>query len=461
MILACVVACGFPSTIPESQQQALVDLYVATDGDHWTDNSGWLDANVNACEWFGVTCPLLADDQDTYVSEIQLQSNNLAGTLPGSFATLANMYLLDLRNNSISGPIPGTLGDCADLVTIDLSMNSLSLGVPPYLPPRLGYLYLQANALTGSIPDSWSGLVSVELGNNGLSGTVPEWLSYLLEQQWDASGNCFTCPLPSWCEYDNCKNSDACHGSCGRAYPETPTPTVSVTRSCSATPTPTRTVSTSPSLTPSTTPTSSPFVPKLCPTTLNGTFSGALLSGNCDQQFTITFSSSGEFEATNNYYCGSACIYEYTGTFTYDSTSNLLVMDTKTCRLGQGSYGMCTLYCYPNGEGSAFVHWSQTCECASVYIGGTLVTVVKEFDGRQAQCSLYLSPSYGEETSNEADHNPAWILALVLALCFALGAVVLLLSAAVYRCRSQSGAVHLTTALDASLNNDYQTFGAE
>ncbi len=41
--------------IPQDEYDALVALYNSTDGDNWTNNSGWLTNNTPS-SWFGVTC---------------------------------------------------------------------------------------------------------------------------------------------------------------------------------------------------------------------------------------------------------------------------------------------------------------------------------------------------------------------------------------------------------------------
>ena len=42
--------------IPQIERDALIALYNSTDGDNWTDNTGWLGEAGTECSWFGVTC---------------------------------------------------------------------------------------------------------------------------------------------------------------------------------------------------------------------------------------------------------------------------------------------------------------------------------------------------------------------------------------------------------------------
>ena len=41
--------------LPAAECQALIELYNATDGDHWTNNEGWVGPD-NPCSWFGIGC---------------------------------------------------------------------------------------------------------------------------------------------------------------------------------------------------------------------------------------------------------------------------------------------------------------------------------------------------------------------------------------------------------------------
>ena len=71
--------------------QPLVDLYNATNGPGWTNNTGWL-SGCDPCTgnggnpWFGVTC------SNGRVIRIGLPTNNLSGTLPPSLSALTNLH---------------------------------------------------------------------------------------------------------------------------------------------------------------------------------------------------------------------------------------------------------------------------------------------------------------------------------------------------------------------------------
>ena len=78
------------AAIPSSEREALIALYNATDGDNWTNNTGWKTAPVDPGDgfalsgtecttpWNGVTC-----DGDTVI-ELNLYQNNLINSIPDS-----------------------------------------------------------------------------------------------------------------------------------------------------------------------------------------------------------------------------------------------------------------------------------------------------------------------------------------------------------------------------------------
>ncbi len=96
--------------LPESQRQALRDLYQATDGNQWHRRVGWMGAEGTECRWQGVTC----EESGETVIGLDLAGNGLAGTLPASLAALTDLQPghLDLCHNALD--VPGTLAGFAD-----------------------------------------------------------------------------------------------------------------------------------------------------------------------------------------------------------------------------------------------------------------------------------------------------------------------------------------------------------
>ena len=127
-------------------------LYNRTDGDKWTDNTGWL-LSADPCTWFGVSC------SGGQVLQISLISNKLTGSIPAELGNLTALSVLNLDNNKLTGSIPAELGNLTALSVLNLDNNKLTGSIPAELGnlTALSVLNLDNNTLTGSIP--------AELGN--------------------------------------------------------------------------------------------------------------------------------------------------------------------------------------------------------------------------------------------------------------------------------------------------------
>ncbi|MCP4128454.1 MAG: hypothetical protein GY753_15540, partial [Gammaproteobacteria bacterium] len=82
--------CTAQSQIPEAECNALVDLYYATDGTNWNNNSDWNLTNT-PCSWHGVVC-----SNEGNVIHLWLHENNLSGEIP-DFSNLPNLETLWLN----------------------------------------------------------------------------------------------------------------------------------------------------------------------------------------------------------------------------------------------------------------------------------------------------------------------------------------------------------------------------
>ncbi len=156
----------------------------------------------------------------TDVIEIQLQGNDLTGTLPVTFGALPNITKLDLsgnvlegaipieygnfvvleylglNNNQLIGSIPPDLGDLSTLVRLDLSINLLNCDIPADLGKlsNLKYFYASYNDLTGAVP--------ADLSTGGPSGYTG--LTNLIELNLE--GNDLISPLPDFTSLTNLSN---------------------------------------------------------------------------------------------------------------------------------------------------------------------------------------------------------------------------------------------------------------
>jgi uncharacterized delta-60 repeat protein len=218
--------------IPGIQREALIALYNATNGDSWTDNSGWKTPPLHSDgfampgtegTWKGV----YLDSGSSRVVSISLWQNNLVGTLPDSLGDLGSLEMLNIHSNQISGCMPASLGNLSSLQYFFLYNNQLSGSIPSEhgnmismmeyrvynnqltgsIPTSFGnftnltFLYLFDNQLTGSIPAVLGSLLNTQnicLRNNQLSGTIPPELGNLtLLNGLDLSNNQLSGEIPS------------------------------------------------------------------------------------------------------------------------------------------------------------------------------------------------------------------------------------------------------------------------
>ena len=164
-------------TSTETDRDALVALYNATNGPRWSANEGWLsDAPIST--WTGVA---LFEDLGPL---LVLSQNQLSGEIPPELGNLSYLTRLYLNENELSGVIPSELGNLSNLTRLYLAENQLSGEIPLELSKlyKLEVLGLSGNELSGEIPPELGKLVSLErlsLNGNQLSGEIPSELGNL------------------------------------------------------------------------------------------------------------------------------------------------------------------------------------------------------------------------------------------------------------------------------------------
>ena len=175
--------CSTQTSIPEPECAALVELYDSTAGASWTDNTGWL-TDPDPCTWYGVTCAA------GHVDTLDLDGNQLAGSIPTQLGNLTALTDLYLFSNQLTGSIPTQLGNLTALTHLYLFNNQLTGSIPTQLEnlTALTHLYLSDNQLTGSIPTQLENLTALRwlyLNNNQLTGSIPttETHEHVPEQQ--------------------------------------------------------------------------------------------------------------------------------------------------------------------------------------------------------------------------------------------------------------------------------------
>ncbi|PIN22690.1 Serine/threonine protein kinase [Handroanthus impetiginosus] len=215
--------------------------------------SGW-SSNTHFCKWNNVTC----DSTSSFVTAINLYNAGVSGTLPPELNQLSQLQFLALQKNSLTGTLPSFenltslkqiflhnndftsvpnnfLLGLTSLRTFSINEN-INLGpweIPSYLTestnlvifhagnasitgiipdifgsfPKLEYLRLPHNNLSGSLPGSFSGskIQYLWLNNQrvGLSGRIDVLANMTqLAQVW-LHANMFSGAIP---DLSNCKN---------------------------------------------------------------------------------------------------------------------------------------------------------------------------------------------------------------------------------------------------------------
>ena len=190
-------------TSAETDREALVALYNATDGENWRNSDNWL-SDRPLREWNGVdteqgrvTYLVLTYEELngaipkelaslTELRGLDLTENRLSGDIPPELDSLTNLEWLHLYGNTLSGKIPAELGNLSNLTQLDLGANELSGKIPPEFGKlsSLERLWLKDNQLSGEIPSELGQLTNLQqlrLRNEDLSGCVPSSLEDRLD----------------------------------------------------------------------------------------------------------------------------------------------------------------------------------------------------------------------------------------------------------------------------------------
>ena len=172
--------------------------YTHQDGTTGLETAGnWLVDCVDICQWEGIVCGPLSNDNPLAagvsdyqppchsVTSIDLTDKNLSGTLPSELSRMKHLQRLNLNNNKLHGTIPTTYGNFENLQFLDLGENKLT-GLIPHqlenLAPTLQELWLEKNAFEGPLDYALMRLTNcrfMDLSENKLTGTIPPEIGQL------------------------------------------------------------------------------------------------------------------------------------------------------------------------------------------------------------------------------------------------------------------------------------------
>ncbi|MBN1185792.1 MAG: VCBS repeat-containing protein, partial [Bacteroidales bacterium] len=175
---------------------ALIALYDSTNGNGWTNNTNWKTTN-RVSSWYGITV------ENGRVTEINLGSNNLFGTIPSNIGDIDSLNILYLYGNQLSDSIPYEIGNLLNLEYLRLGSNQLIGPIPSEIGNliNLTELRLSNNQLSGKIPQEIYNLTYLTyliLGGNQFVDTIPDIIGNLNNLQYlNISYNNFTGSIPS------------------------------------------------------------------------------------------------------------------------------------------------------------------------------------------------------------------------------------------------------------------------
>jgi hypothetical protein len=129
------------------------------------------------------------DEEYDTIFELNLEDNNLKGSIPYEIVLPSNLETINLANNDIYGSVPEQLSDLSGLLYLDLSSNIMAGTIPfsSLKSPLLESVSLEGNKLQGNIPEDnqygieyLRNIEELHLGYKSLlRGTIPKTLSQL------------------------------------------------------------------------------------------------------------------------------------------------------------------------------------------------------------------------------------------------------------------------------------------
>jgi Leucine-rich repeat (LRR) protein len=161
-----------------SDRLALMELYNATNGPNWTNNTNW-GSSQPLYNWYGVEV-----NSNGCVHKLNLNNNGLNGSLPEGIGNFSDIVVLNLSYNQLINSIPTTIGDLSSLKYLLLDHNALSGNLPTTIGNLSSLVSFGGNhnQLTGNIPTSIGDLLNLEfvsLSDNQLNNSIPSSIGNL------------------------------------------------------------------------------------------------------------------------------------------------------------------------------------------------------------------------------------------------------------------------------------------
>lgn len=161
--------------------------------------------DVSANKRLGGAFPAVLLQNAPKLEILSLGDNVITGKLPWTIPRNEKLRVLSLYSNKLKGELHPGIANLTALTHLILSDNQLTGPLPAKLPTSLTSLFLSGNAFVpGPIPESWASLknmVAFRMGKTRRSGALPGWIG----QNWtqvavlDVGGNGMEGSIPvSW-----------------------------------------------------------------------------------------------------------------------------------------------------------------------------------------------------------------------------------------------------------------------
>lgn len=171
--------------------------------------------SLHFCKWQGVTCgrrhmrvTILDLEQQnlggtlgpslgnlTFLRKLILSNTTLHGTIPKQIGRLKRLQILNLGTNNLHGEIPIEITNCTDIQGLALDFNNLSGTLPSNMHlafPNLKQILIAVNQMSGNFPSSISNLTKLrrlDISFNAFSGPIPLNLGQLNKLEWFGISN--------------------------------------------------------------------------------------------------------------------------------------------------------------------------------------------------------------------------------------------------------------------------------
>lgn len=131
------------------------------------------------CGWEGIRC----DPIEYSVTRITLPGVGIFGTIPPGLGQFTSLVVLDLFGNRFIGTIPQEVLDLPILEMFNVANSGLEGSFPLFRSKFINFLNINGNGFGGELPsdigDRFPTMITMELANNTLRGTLPTSMTTL------------------------------------------------------------------------------------------------------------------------------------------------------------------------------------------------------------------------------------------------------------------------------------------